>query len=85
MQHKVNVRKWGNSLGFRIPHQVATELGISDGSELRISQDGEQLIIEKEQKLPTLDNILDSIPEDFSYPDDVSDFVSSEAKGREIL
>ena len=85
MKHKVNVRKWGNSLGFRIPHQIATELNIVDGSELSLSQEGEQLIIEKEQRLPNLDDILDSIPEDFTYPDDISNFVSSKAKGKELL
>lgn len=85
MKHKVNVRKWGNSLGFRIPHQIASELNLADGSALSLSQDGEQLIIEKERVLPSLDDILDSIPEDFSYPDDVSDFASSEPKGREVL
>ena len=85
MKHKVNVRKWGNSLGFRIPHQIATELNIVDGSGLSISQNGEQLIIEKEPRLPNLDDILNSIPEDFTYPDDISDFVSSEAKERELF
>ena len=85
MKHKVNVRKWGNSLGLRIPHQIATTFNIVDGSGLSISQDGERLIIEKEQKLPNLDDILASIPEDFTYPDDIFDFVSSEAKGKEQL
>ena len=85
MKHKVNVRKWGNSLGFRIPHQITTGLNISDGSELTISQDGEKLIVEKRQRLPNLDDILDSIPEDFTYPDDVSDFVSSNPEEREML
>ena len=85
MKHKVNVRKWGNSLGLRIPHQIATKLNIVDGSGLSISQNGERLIIEKEQQLPNLDDIIASIPEDFTYPDDTSDFVSSEAKGREQL
>lgn len=85
MKHKVNVRKWGNSLGLRIPYQIATELNITDGSALSLSQDGEQLIIEKEKVLPSLDDILDSIPEDFTYPDDVSDFTLSEPKGREVL
>ena len=85
MKHKVNVRKWGNSLGFRIPHQIASELNLADGSALSLSKNGEQLIVEKEQVLPTLDDILDSIPENFTYPDDVSDFTSSEPKGREVL
>ena len=85
MKHKVKLRKWGNSLGFRIPHQIATEFDLADGLELTISRDEKQLIIEKTQRLPSLDDILDSIPEDFTYPDDISDFVSGKGEGREML
>ena len=33
----------------------------------------------------TLDELIDSIPDDFQYPDDVADFVQGEAAGRELL
>jgi hypothetical protein len=32
-----------------------------------------------------LDELLDSIPEDFQYPDDITDFVESSAVGQEQL
>ena len=34
------VRKWGNSLALRIPHALATEAGIGDGSEVAMSLEG---------------------------------------------
>lgn len=33
----------------------------------------------------TLDDILDSIPDDFEYPTDVQDFVNSAPIGQELL
>jgi antitoxin MazE len=30
------VRKWGNSLGLRIPKQLADELGMKEGTAVRI-------------------------------------------------
>ena len=47
------------------------------------------LTIEKKPKPSTLDltlnELIDSIPEDFQYPDDVADFVQSEAAGQALL
>lgn len=81
----IRLKKWGNSLGLRIPHQIAESLGLNDNSivELRESKDG--LVIIKKSCPPTLDELLDSIPKDFGYPEDVDDFVTSEPLGKEII
>jgi antitoxin MazE len=42
-------------------------------------------IVEKDNPLPDLDEILDSIPDDFNYPEDISDFVDGKAVGEELL
>jgi len=34
---KTNARRWGNSLGVRIPQLFAKEIGIQDGSSLEIN------------------------------------------------
>jgi antitoxin MazE len=34
----IQVGKWGNSLGVRIPSSLAKELGLHDGSELDLQQ-----------------------------------------------
>ena len=44
-----------------------------------------QQIIEKNNHLPNLDEILDSIPDDFDYPEDISEFVDSQVVGEELL
>ena len=85
MESKVTLRKWGNSLGLRIPHQIAEKMEIKENSVLVLTEENKQLIIKKAAHLPDLAEILDSIPEDFEYPDDVADFANSEPLGREIL
>jgi hypothetical protein len=35
--------------------------------------------------LPTLDDLLSSIPDNFQYPDDVTDFIKSEPIGQEMI
>ncbi len=42
---KSRVRKWGNSLGLRIPKAIADEAGLGDNSPVEISlRDGELII-----------------------------------------
>ncbi|MGD1864341.1 MAG: AbrB/MazE/SpoVT family DNA-binding domain-containing protein [Phormidesmis sp.] len=81
----IQVKKWGNSIGLRIPYKVAEQLGFEENStvELTITTDG--LNIKKKRSPSTLDELLGSIPEDFQYPDDVADFVGSEPVGQEQL
>ena len=43
------------------------------------------LTIKKESKPSILDELIDSIPDNFQYPDDVADFVQGEAAGQELL
>jgi antitoxin MazE len=82
---EVELRKWGNSIGLRIPSKVAQSWGIDEKSVVELTESGDKLIISKKQTLPTLDEMLASIPEDFEYPDDVADFVGSKPVGDEIL
>ena len=39
------VKKWGNSLGIRIPNQIARELSLKDGSFVTINDRGKEIII----------------------------------------
>ncbi len=82
---EIQLRKWGNSLGLRIPHQIAENFGIDHNSVVEITESGDNLIIRKKKKVSNLDELLASIPADFQYPDDVLDFVESEPLGRESL
>jgi antitoxin MazE len=39
------VKKWGNSLGIRIPHLIARELSLKDGSCVDITEKGKEIVI----------------------------------------
>lgn len=58
--------KWGNSVGVRIPHRIAQEYGVHDGTEIRIETDGKNGIILKPivEKDPTLEELLEGITEE---------------------
>jgi antitoxin MazE len=41
----VQIEKWGNSLGVRIPAGLARELGLQEGSELDLQNRNGQLVL----------------------------------------
>jgi antitoxin MazE len=82
---EIELRKWGNSIGFRIPRKVAQSWGIDENSVVELTESDDKLIISKKTTVPTLDEMLASIPEGFAYPDDVTDFIDSEPQGNELL
>ena len=47
---KTVVKKWGNSLGIRIPNAIARELSLKDGSFVDINDKGENIIIKPVKK-----------------------------------
>jgi len=56
------VRKWGNSLGIRIPNVIAREYSLKDGSFVNISNIGREIII-KPIKKNKLSEMLEQINE----------------------
>ena len=44
------VKKWGNSLGIRIPNLIVRELSLKDGSYVDIHEKGNEIIIKSIQK-----------------------------------
>ncbi|MGD1899768.1 MAG: AbrB/MazE/SpoVT family DNA-binding domain-containing protein [Phormidesmis sp.] len=81
----VQVKKWGNSIGLRIPYKVAEQLGFEEGSIVELTMTTDGLTIKKKLLPSTLDELLASIPDDFQYPDDAVDFVGSQPVGQERL
>jgi antitoxin MazE len=81
----IQLKKWGNSIGFRIPHTIAQSFGIDENSIVELIETQDALVIKKKRTVTTLDELLSSIPQDFQYPDDVLDFVKSEPMGKEIV
>ncbi len=81
----IQLKKWGNSLGLRIPYKLAESFGLNETSLVEILEVDGDLVIRKKQSSLTLDDLLASIPKDFQYPDDVQDFVDSPAIANEML
>lgn len=81
---EIKLRKWGNSIGLRIPHHIAKNFGIDENSTIELSESDDIIILKKKQKLD-LDELIDSIPDDFTYPEDVADFVNSKPEGEELI
>lgn len=81
----IQLKKWGNSLGLRIPRRLAESFGWNETSTVEMLEIDGALMIRKKAETLTLDKLLASIPTDFSYPEDVNDFVESRANGQELL
>ncbi|MCZ0702012.1 antitoxin MazE [Natronobacillus azotifigens] len=58
------IRKWGNSLGLRIPQNIAKKYGVDNGSEVELIDNGKQIIIKPLVKEPTLDDLLEQCTPD---------------------
>jgi antitoxin MazE len=53
------VQKWGNSLGIRIPSQIAEQIAVGQGSEVDlVVGDDHTLIVIPKKKKPTLEELL---------------------------
>ncbi|NEP56273.1 MAG: AbrB/MazE/SpoVT family DNA-binding domain-containing protein [Symploca sp. SIO2G7] len=82
---EIELRKWGNSIGFRIPRKIAESFGIDEHSIIELTESEDALIITKKNSPSNLEELLASIPNDFQYPDDVQNFVESKPLGQEII
>jgi antitoxin MazE len=81
----IKLRKWGNSLGFRIPNKIVASFGLDENSIVEVTESKDTIVIKKKKPCSTLDDLLASIPDDFQYPEDVLDFVESESLGQEMV
>ena len=59
MAIQVQIARWGNSLGVRVPRDVAARAGLTEGARVDIeaSSDG-RIIISRSQRRFTLDELL---------------------------
>lgn len=82
---KVQLRKWGNSLGLRVPHKMAQNYGLDENSLVELTETPEGIVIKKKNRVSSLDELLSSIPENFQYPEDSRDFNESGPVGEELI
>lgn len=81
---EIQLKKWGNSLGLRIPYQIAARLGFHENSTVEVIEQGNTLVIRKKRTPPSLKDLVDSA-KSFRYPEDVADFVNSSSVGKEPI
>lgn len=59
---QTHIQKWGNSLGVRIPMQIAKQLHICPGTPVTIEVDNGQIVVRPPQY--NLDSMLNAITDD---------------------
>ena len=81
MTVQVQLSRWGNSLGVRIPRDVAARAGLSEGSRVDIdtTKDG-RIVISRSHRRFTLDELLKGMTPDRQHPMD-----DAPPRGHELL
>jgi antitoxin MazE len=73
------IAKWGNSLGVRIPQNVAEQVGWSEGTQVVLEVSQGQLIIKAKRKKYSLSQLLEQItPENLHPETDTGESVGNE-------
>jgi antitoxin MazE len=69
MAAQIQISKWGNSLGLRVPRDVAAKAGLSEGTrvELQARADG-SILIKKAKRRYTLEELLAGMTPERQHP-----------------
>ena len=54
----VQLSKWGNSLGLRLPRGLASQVGVREGQKVNVTVEGCRLIIEPVTQAWRLEDLL---------------------------
>ena len=49
---RIQISKWGNSTGLRLPKSIVEELGLKPGQEMEISVEGDEARLKPVRKVP---------------------------------
>lgn len=52
------ISRWGNSLGLRIPKELAQNLGLREGVRVELSAEGDRIVISRPPQCYRLDDLL---------------------------
>lgn len=74
------IAKWGNSLGLRIPQNIAVQIGLSEGTQVVLEVSNGQLIVKPKRKKHSLVELLEGITLENLH----SETDTGEAVGNEI-
>jgi antitoxin MazE len=66
---RVQLSKWGNSIGLRVPRDVAAQTGLTDGSQVDIeARDDGSFVVRKAKPRYTLEALLAGMTPDKEHP-----------------
>lgn len=51
-------QKWGGSIGVRIPQKIAQKYGVVNGAKVKVTEDGENIILKPVKGKPTLEELI---------------------------
>ncbi len=78
---QVMVCRWGNSLGLRIPKDIAMRTGLCEGTRVEVEADGDRIVITPARQRYVLADLLQGMT-----PEAMRDaFDWGPDKGREIV
>lgn len=81
MSVEIHLKRWGNSLGLRIPKGIAESAGLQVDDAVRIDATPEGLVVRKARRRPVLAELLGRVTSENRHAaDDLGG-----AKGRELL
>jgi antitoxin ChpS len=84
---KTNIRKIGNSAGMILPAVILKKLHLSEGDEIEISENGNQILLTPKQNKPkyTLKELLAQCDLKAPMPEAVKEWDEVQPAGRESL
>lgn len=66
---EARVRKWGNSLGIRVPLSLAKDVGLTQDCLITLEVSDGQLIVRPKPRKYTLDELLAKVTPDNIHPE----------------
>lgn len=78
---QARIAKWGNSLGVRVPKEIANRVGLKEGERVEIVAEGDRIVISPSRRVYSLEELLvgttpEAMHEAFDWGPDI---------GREIV
>ena len=85
IQEKIvtHIAKWGNSLGLRIPQNIAEQVGLNEGTPVVLEVSDGRLVVKPKRKKYSLAELLEGItPENLHPETDTGEEVGNEIKAK---
>jgi len=72
---QVQISKWGNSLALRLPKEIASRLGLIDGTRVEVTTEADRIVISAGRPVYTLAELTEGLTpealhEAFDWGDD---------------